>query len=153
MKLTCQRFSGGNESTLSTFFIDGKFACFVLEDEKRAVKVMGETRIPAGTYKIYLRKEGDTHLHYKTKYPDIHKGMLWLQDVPGFQYVLIHIGNTDIDTKGCLLVGDSAMQNVSQRGSLAGSTSAYERIYVPIAKDLEAGRMVTIEIFDEPTHE
>lgn len=149
MKLTQQRLSAGNESTLSAFFINGKFACFVLEDEKREVKVKGETRIPSGTYKILLRKEGTHHESYAKKFPAMHKGMLWLQDVPGFQFILIHIGNTDADTDGCLLVGDSAMQNITQRGSIAGSTSAYERIYPPIAAELEKGNIVTIEIFDE----
>lgn len=149
MKLTLQRFSGNNESTLGLLFIDGKFSCFILEDEYRAVKVKGETRIPAGTYKVLLRKEGGHHISYSKKFPTIHKGMLHLQDVPNFQYILIHIGNTDIDTDGCLIVGDSAMQNVTQRGSLAGSTSAYERVYPKIAGELEKGNVVTIEIFDE----
>lgn len=149
MKLTLQRFSGASESTLGTMFIDSKFSCFILEDEKRAVKVKGETRIPAGTYRILLRKEGGHHERYKGKFPLIHKGMLHLQDVPGFQYILMHIGNTDKDTDGCLLVGDSAIQNITQPGSIAGSTSAYERIYPPIAAEIERGGVVTIEVFDE----
>ena len=149
MKLTLQRFSGGNESTLGTLFVDGKFQCFILEDEQRAFKVKGETRIPAGTYRILLRKEGGHHESYLKKFPAIHKGMLWLQDVPGFQFILMHVGNTDIDTMGCLLTGDSAMQNITQRGSLAGSTAAYERVYPPIANEIENGNVVTIEIYDE----
>lgn len=149
MKLTLQRFSGGNESTIGVLFVDSKFACFILEDEKREVKVKGETRIPAGTYRILFRKEGGHHESYLKKFPAMHKGMLWLQDVPGFQFILIHVGNTDVDSMGCLLTGDSAMQNVTQRGSLAGSTAAYERIYPAIAAELEKGNVVTIEIFDE----
>jgi len=149
MKLTLQRFSAGNESTLGLLFIDSKFHAFTLEDEYRAIKVKGETRIPAGTYKILLRKEGGQHQSYQKKFPLIHKGMLWLQDVPGFQYILLHIGNTDIDTEGCLLVGDSSMQNITQRGSIAGSTSAYERIYPVIAAELAKNSVVTIEIYNE----
>src|SRR3989304_4581521 len=109
MKLSLHRFSSGNESTLGLLHIDGKFECFIIEDEYREVKVKGETRIPSGTYKILLRKEGGFHEKYLTKYPASHKGMLWLQEVPGFQYILIHVGNTDLDSAGCLLVGDSAM--------------------------------------------
>ena len=149
MKLTLQRFSGASESTLGLLFIDGKFSCFILEDEFRAVKVKKETRIPAGTYKILLRKEGGHHERYSQKFPTIHKGMLWLQDVPGFQFILIHIGNTDLDSEGCLLTGDSCMQNVTTRGSLAGSGAAYERIYPVIAEELVKGGIVTIEVFDE----
>lgn len=149
MKLTLQRFSGGKESTLGTLSIDGKFQVFTIEDEYRTVKVKGETRIPSGTYKIILRKEGGKHEDYKKKFPLTHRGMLWLQDVPNFQYILIHIGNTDIDSQGCILIGDSASQNVTERGSIAGSGSAYQRIYPDIAKILEAGGIVTIEVFDE----
>jgi hypothetical protein len=149
MKLTLQRFSSGNESTLGSLFIDNIWCAFTLEDEYREVKIKGETRIPFGNYKILLRKEGGHHENYTKKFPEIHKGMLWLQNVPGFQYILIHVGNTDKDTDGCILVGDSCMQNITARGSLAGSTSAYERIYPVIAAELEKGNVVTIEVYDE----
>lgn len=149
MKLTLQRFSGGKESTLGLLFINNKFACFTIEDEYRTVKVNGETRIQSGTYKIILRKEGGKHENYKKKFPLTHKGMLWLQDVPNFQYVLIHIGNTDIDSEGCILIGDSAMQNITERGFIAESGKSYMRVYPLIAGALERGEIVTIEIFDE----
>ena len=149
MKLSLYRFSSGNESTLGLLHIDGRFVCFIIEDEYREVKVKGETRIPSGDYKISLRKEGGFHEKYSAKYPKIHKGMLWLQDVPGFEYILIHLGNSDLDSAGCLLVGDSATQNITTRGSVAGSGAAYERIYPVVANEIEKGSVVTIEIFDE----
>lgn len=150
MKLTLQRIYGGKESTIGILSIDGIFSCFTLEDEFREVKVKAETRIPSGTYKIILRKEGGKHESYKLKFPEIHKGMLWLQDIPNFQYVLIHLGNTDKDSEGCILVGDTVTQNITGLGSISSSTSAYQRIYPLIAKELEAGAMVTIEVYDEP---
>lgn len=149
MKLTLQRINGNNESTIGVLYIDGVFAAFTIEDEYRTVKVKGETRIPSGNYKIILRKEGGKHESYKAKFPQTHKGMLWLQDIPNFQYVLIHIGNTDIDSEGCILVGDNVTENVTDRGAIASSTRAYQRIYPIIATALEKGEMVTIEVFDE----
>lgn len=148
MKISQYRFSDGANDTLSLWFIDGKFSCFILEDEKREVKIKGETRIPAGTYRILLRKEGGHHESYLKKFPDFHKGMLWLQDVPNFQYILIHIGNVEKDTDGCLIVGNSVSQNITDKGSLQGSTDAYKRVYPIIANELEKGNVVTIEIFD-----
>lgn len=149
MKLTLQRINGAKESTIGVLYINGAFACFTIEDEYRTVKVKGETRIPSGTYKIILRTEGGKHENYKSKFPQTHKGMLWIQDIPNFQYVLIHIGNTDIDSEGCILVGDSVAQNITERGMIAGSTNAYQRIYTIVASAIEKGEMVTIEIYDE----
>ena len=56
MKLELKRFSGQSDTTLGLMFVDGEFECFTLEDEYRAEKVKGETRIPAGTYKVEKRE-------------------------------------------------------------------------------------------------
>ena len=105
MKLLVERFTSDNDTTISTIYLDGVFQCFGLEDEYRQDKVVSETRIPSGTYKVGIRKTGGFHAKYSQKYADIHQGMLHVQDVPGFEYILIHVGNTDEDTAGCLLVG------------------------------------------------
>jgi len=107
MKLEVIRFSSQSDSTLGLLFdvTDGrKFLCFTIEDEARETKVKGETRIPAGTYKLKLRKEGGYHNRYVSKFGAMHKGMIHVQDVPGFTYILWHTGNTDDHTDGCLLL-------------------------------------------------
>ena len=115
MKLEVLRFSSQSDCTHGLLFevtdIKKHFLCYTLEDEHRVLKVKGETRIPAGTYKIELRKEGGFHARYDKKYPGIHRGMLHVVDVPGFEYILIHTGNTDEHTAGCLIVGDSQENN------------------------------------------
>ncbi len=121
MELTVLRYASGEESTLGLLYIDKKFACYTLEDEHRDVKVMGETRIPAGRYQVKLRTEGSHHLRYQQKFPDIHKGMLHVTNVPNFQWILIHIGNDDDDTAGCLLVGDTSVSNINQDGRINNS--------------------------------
>ena len=151
MELTLFRYSSQGDSTLGLLFKgknDPKFLCFTIEDEYRAQKVMGETRIPEGTYEIKLRKTGGFHERYTGKYPDIHKGMLHLQDVPDFEYVLMHIGNNDDETEGCILVGNSAFENVTEDGQVGSSTAAYKRIYLPIAEFLENGGIVELTIHD-----
>ena len=79
---------------------------------------------------------------------EFNKGMLWVRDVPGFEYILIHIGNDDDDSAGCLLVGDSQTQNITKSGFLGSSTDAYRRIYPPIADVLVNGGQVTITYKD-----
>ena len=102
MEILVDRFISDADTTISRIMVDGKFICFGLEDEYRIDKVVGETRIPAGTYRITLRKRGRHHEHYKKRFADIHRGMLHIRDVPNFEWILIHCGNTDEDTEGCL---------------------------------------------------
>src|SRR4051812_40685321 len=109
MKILVDRFISDQNTTISHIQVDGKFVCFGLEDEFRPTKVSKETRIPAGEYKIKLRTSGPHHEKYKKKFPDFHRGMLELRDVPNFNDILIHIGNTEKDTDGCLLVGSEAV--------------------------------------------
>lgn len=152
MKLEVLRYSSQKDSTLGALFniTDGKkeFLCYTLEDEYREIKIMHETRIPAGTYEITLRNFGGFHKKYSTRFPQFHKGMLWVRDVPGFQYILIHCGNDDDDTSGCLLVGDTQTNNITSDGFVGSSINAYRRIYPPIANALEAGEKVEITYTD-----
>ena len=113
-----------------------------------------QLRVPAGTYKIELRSEGGFHKRYSRKYGRMHKGMLQITNVPGFEYILIHTGNTDDHTAGCLLVGDSQENNIVIKDGFVGkSRNAYKRIYLPIAKAIEKGEDVIIEYIDFDTHE
>ena len=71
--------------------------------------------------------------------------MLHVTNVPNFEYILIHCGNTDEHTAGCLLVGDSQENNqIQENGFIGKSTQAYKRIYPKIAKALDCGEEVTI---------
>tara|TARA_B100001250_G_scaffold71155_1_gene57484 strand:+ start:1339 stop:1878 length:540 start_codon:yes stop_codon:yes gene_type:complete len=132
-----------------------KFLCYTLEDEKRETKVMHETRIPAGTYKLSLRKEGGFHSRYLKKYgPSFHHGMIHVDNVPGFKYILWHTGNTDEHTSGCLIVGQSQKSNlVDPNGFVSASVSAYKSIYPKVAEAiLKEGAEVTYVDYDTEAH-
>ncbi len=153
MKLEVLRFSSQVDSTSGLLFevtdVKRHFLCYTLEDERRALKVKGETRVPAGTYKIELRTEGGFHGRYSKKYPGLHIGMLHVQDVPNFEYILIHTGNTDEHTAGCLIVGDAQENNkILADGFVGKSVNAYKRIYPSIAKAIQQGEEVTITYID-----
>jgi len=154
MKLTVKRFADNSDTTLGILFIDGVFECFTVEDEERQTKVMGETRVPNGTYDIKLRSVGGFHNRYSAKYGSMHKGMLCVHNKPNwilenagmsFQYILIHTGNTDEHTAGCLLVND-AVSGKTFTGS--SSVDAYKKVYPKVASALVSGDSVTIEYVD-----
>ena len=146
------RYSSGIDSTLGILSENGpegrEFLAYSLEDEFREEKVSAETRIPEGTYDVKLRTTGGFHSRYAAKFGDWHKGMLHVQDVPGFEYILIHTGNTDEHTMGCLLVADSSTQNITKDGFIGASVSAYKRIYPSLAQWLLDGNILTITYID-----
>jgi hypothetical protein len=140
------RFSSQENSTLGLLYIDGGFQCFTIEDEFRTEKVMHETRIPEGIYELGIRDEGGFHERYKSKFKGIHKGMIQVMDVPNFEYILLHIGNWEDQTSGCLLLGNSAKQNVTGSGMVIESKIAYLRVYPLIMRQLQKGKKVYLNI-------
>jgi hypothetical protein len=154
MKYEVLRVSSGKDSTSGLLFeVDnGKrtFLCYTLEDEQRDVKVWGETRIPAGTYKLKLREEGGFHNRYLNKYgTPFHKGMIWVQDVPGFEWILWHTGNTDEHTAGCLILGNTQTNNrIAKDGFVGSSVDAYKFVYPRVAAAIEAGLDVEVTYVD-----
>ena len=145
MLITVNRFTSDNDATLSMISIDGVFECFGLEDEYRKKKVSGETRIPRGFYSIRLRTVGGFHANYSRRFENIHEGMLQVMDVPNFSNILIHVGNTENDTAGCLLTGCNA--NTSPSLSLGYSLKAYKRLYSKVIEAAKANNL-TIEYWD-----
>jgi len=143
MELTVDRYQHNQNETIGRFYIDGVYQCYTLEDEHREVKVKGDTRIPSGRYEVKLRREGGFHMNYTKRFADIHKGMLHITGVPNFDFILIHVGNDEGDTMGCLLVG------LTKTGNAIGqSVAAYKKIYPPIAKALVEGKKVFITYND-----
>ena len=154
MKYEVLRVSSQKDSTSGLLFEvnNGKrtFLCYTLEDEQRDVKVWGETRIPAGTYKLGLRTEGGFHNRYLSRYgADFHKGMIWVLDVPGFEWILWHSGNTDESTAGCLLLGNTQTSNlVAKDGFIGNSRDAYKLVYPRVLAAIESGLDVEVEYID-----
>ncbi len=149
MEVDVLRYSGGKRDTLGLFLIDKKFQAYTLEDEYRTVKEYGETRIPEGRYEIKLRTEGGFHQRYLKKFgDDFHHGMIEICNVPKFTYVLIHIGNDEDDTAGCLLLGFTVNSNKvkGKKGWLGNSTDAYKMVYPIIRDELLSNRKVFINI-------
>lgn len=157
MELKVLRLGDNGDTTLGAFYVNGILKCGTVEDEEREIKVAGETRVPEGTYQVSLRSEGGFHNRYKEKYGEMHKGMLCIHNEPNwklvnkgmeFQYILIHTGNTDDHTAGCLLLNYSLDFKSDKGGS---SVMAYKEIYPEIARAILGGEKVTIEYIDVET--
>ena len=94
MKIVIVRDTFTENSTIGKMLIDGAFFCYTLEDTIRDTKIAGETAIPYGTYKVIVNMSN----RFKRLMP-------LLLNVPNFEGVRIHNGNTKEHTHGCILVG------------------------------------------------
>lgn len=94
MQLQVVRKIFTDKSTIGDLSVNGVFECFTLEDKVRPVKIKGETAIPAGTYEVAVT--------FSNKFQ---KFLPLLMNVPNFDGIRIHTGNTPKDTLGCILVG------------------------------------------------
>lgn len=94
MELTLQRKTFNEKFTLGELFIDNVFFCYTVEDKVRDVKIKGITAIAYGRYKMIINMSN----RFK-------KDMPLLLDVPFFEGVRIHSGNTAEDSEGCIIVG------------------------------------------------
>jgi hypothetical protein len=128
VKLVLQRLPSTPACTLGSLSVDGVFACYTLEDVVRqGPKVYGATAIPAGTYPVVI-----------TQSPRFKRPLPLLLNVPGFEGVRIHPGNTAADTEGCILVGRQHGPSAVLESRLAFN-ALFEKLKA-------AKRPVTIEI-------
>lgn len=148
MYLILKRMFQTPTETIGKLVHGDEIICYTLEDIAREPKVVGETRIPAGTYQIKKRIEGGMIRKYRERFGNSHY-MLWLQNVPNFQYIMIHIGNTAQDSSGCVLAGTSYEEYEPDKYRLLNSTGAYLYLWNMVDKEFKNQNDVYIIIIDE----
>lgn len=124
---TLERMNYTDKSTIGELRIDGDLACFTLEDTCRAsgVKVSGKTAIPAGRYEVIV--------NYSERFKRV---MPLLLNVPDYEGVRIHTGNTDADTEGCILLGMRKDVDV-----IYDSKKAFDMLFPEIQKRVQLGKL------------
>lgn len=126
MNLRLERIAPSPFNTLSNLFIDGDFFSFLVEDPYHEEKIKGETRIPAGLYKIDL-----------TWSPKFGKNMWEVLNVPNYSGIRFHAGSDAKDTEGCLMPAWSFTFQPDGKFRQWDSGSAYAQLYeiLEMAKD------------------
>lgn len=152
MHIISERIAKKSTYTISNMYIDGVKFCNVLEDTDRGLtqdmplediqkaKVYGKTAIPTGTYKVTLDIVSPKFSKYK-QYKFCNGKLPRLIDVPGYSGVLIHIGNTEADTDGCLLVGQN-----NAVGKVTNSTATFKSLYDKMLEAVNRKENITITI-------
>lgn len=140
MKLTLKRIALRPTYTIGKLYIDDVYFCDTIEDAVRDLnkngkfdngekKIHSKTAIPYGTYEIKW-----------TYSPRFKKYTPQLMNVPSFEGIRIHAGNTSADTEGCLILGKN-----KQVGKVLNSRDTINKFY-PIIKEACSNGKVTIEI-------
>lgn len=150
MNLLLKRIARRDTYTIGHLYIDGKYFCDTIEDKDRglsqslpasvnkAMKKAGATAIPMGKYQVTLKVKSPKFS--KKKQYDFCGGFLpRLINVPAFEGVLIHIGNTAKDTEGCILVGRN-----TKVGKVLDSGVTFRALYARL-KEAQGFIFITIE--------
>jgi hypothetical protein len=130
MKLVVERKWCNPECTIGLMTVNGMNEYFTLEDVERETKIPGKTAIPKGSYNVSITPSN----RFKRDLPLI-------ENVPGFEGVRIHPGNTAEDTEGCILVGRHKGPNY-----VSESRAAFNDLYKEIKGALDAGDQVILEV-------
>lgn len=141
MQIEVRRVAKKDTYTIGRLSVDGKYFCDTLEDADRGLtqgmstleiskrKVYGKTAIPTGTYKVTL--DVVSPKFRSRPWAKFCGGKIpRLLNVPGFDGVLIHVGNSDSDTLGCILVGFNKLV-----GKLTNSTETFRKLYGMLETD------------------
>ena len=135
MEITVRREQYRPGSTIGRLFVDGAFECYTLEDGIRTNKVYGETAIPAGSYPV--------EINYS---PTFKKQLPLLRNVPKFDGIRIHPGNTPANTLGCILVGRGWQPGAE---TITASRLAFTPLMTKIADALKRGEQVVLRVIQE----
>ena len=146
MKIELERIARKETYTIGHLLVNGRYVCDTLEDKDRdenrngcfdggEQKVYAQTAIPNGSYKVTLEHSPK----FSPKYGG--RKVPYLHDVPHFEGILIHTGNTAEDSAGCILVGTN-----SAAGKVTKSLAAFDRL-LPMLEQAEArNEAITITV-------
>lgn len=153
MKILIKRTAKKQNYTIGQLFINGNKFCDTLEDPDRGLtstmssleisnkKVYGDTAIPTGTYTVDMNTVSP-RFGSQAYYKEVCGGKVpRLLNVPGYQGVLIHVGNVPKDTHGCILVGKN-----TKIGQVLESKDTFKSLYKELKKAADKKEQITVTI-------
>lgn len=144
ISLKLKRIAKKPTYTIGKLYLNGEYFCDTLEDTDRglsqvmpleqimAKKIKNQTAIPTGTYVIDMNTVSPKYSNF-SKYPwakPYDAKIPRLKAVPGYLGVLIHPGNTNADTSGCILVGENKVV-----GKVINSQLTWKKLMAKLVKD------------------
>lgn len=151
LNLTLKRIAKRPTYTIGRLYVDGKYFCDTLEDTDRglrqslpecvnkAKKVKGKTAIPTGRYRVTLDVKSQKYSNVAF-YNFCNGYVPRLLNVPAYDGVLIHVGNSERDTEGCILVGENKAV-----GKVLNSRETFLRLYDVLNKNKNKYIYIKIE--------
>ena len=155
MELRLERIALRSEYTIGKLYVDGEYVCDTIEDTVRdldkdgkfangEVKIPGKTAIPYGRYEITMKVKSPKYSNFsKYSWAKKYDGYLpRLLQVPHFEGVLIHPGNTSSESSGCILTGENKVV-----GKVINSVNTFRRLmddYLVPAKKRNEKIVITI---------
>lgn len=132
MELKLVRDVSTADCTLGKLFVDGEFDCYTVEDVVRpdGVKIAGKTAIPAGRYRVVVNRS-----------PRFGRELPLLENVPNFEGVRIHPGNTAADTEGCIIPG-----RIRRSDGVGESRLAFDKLFAALKDELAHGGEVWMSV-------
>lgn len=152
MEIKLKRIARKDAYTIGKMYVNGEYVCDTLEDKDRGltsnmsvaqicgVKIKGETAIPTGRYLVDM-KTVSPRFGGRAQYQFCKGRLPRICNVPGYNGVLIHIGNTAKDTDGCILVGENKAV-----GQVLNSTATFRKLYPILKAADERGEQIWITI-------
>jgi hypothetical protein len=153
MELKLDRKWKKEDYTVGRLFIDDEFFCNTMEDADRGLdqdmqdfmirskKIPNRTAVPTGRYKV-LMNTVSSKFSQKPFYMQVCKGKLpRLDNVKGYEGILIHCGTTHQHSAGCILVGKNTI-----KGKLTDSQETFKNLYAQMKAAHDAGQEIFITI-------
>ena len=139
--------------TIGNLYVDGEWFCNSLEDKDRGLsqtmpleeiketKVYGETAIPTGRYEVRMDIVSPKYNGVKWYKDNFGGRMPRLESVKGFSGILIHSGNTALDSNGCILVGMN-----KAKGKVLDSRATFQKLWNILEQARKAGKTIYLTV-------